>query len=229
MKLSKREKMLLIIVSIILCLVSYIFLFLQPTLTEISKLDSQNKSNQTTIQANQVLKATIDAAVKDIVAAEATLEEYNDNIKKGFDQPAVLYYLYKTMNNYGKKVMISFNGAGELGHIKYCNISVSMIGTYEGLKGVMKEFANSDYFIKVTQLVVDNQPTAEDSGPPSDESDTDKGSFADNFTSTPLDEEDNLLNIGMVLEFYNIGDKIPPDKSYEFKDGAVQYGGDIFN
>jgi len=226
MKLSKREKVLLIVVFIIMGAVAYFLLYLQPTLNEMNKLSSQNMNNQTTINANIVLKATLERTTLDIDADEAKIEEFSSNVRSAFDQPDIQVYLYNVMNKYGYKVMITFNGYGDLGHVKYCNISVSMKGSYDALKSVLNEFANSEHFIKVTQLVVDNAPSPGEVETSSGETD---GSFADNLTTAQPDETANLLNIGMVLEIYNIGNEIPPDKTYPFTDGAAQYGGDIFN
>lgn len=229
MKLSKREKILLIVVTIILCAVAYFFLYFQPTMDEINTLNSQNINDQSTINSNLLLKSRLDAAIQGISESEAMLAEFSDKITSAFDQPDVLVYLYRTMNDYGTKIMISFNGSGDLGHIKYCNIQVSMNCTYEGLKGILKEFVNSEYIIKVTQLTALNAPELGGTDTASGEGETDDGSFADNFETPITETDDNLLSIGMTIEIYNTGDEIPPDRPYDFTDGAVQYGGDIFH
>lgn len=219
MRLSKREKILLILVLLIGSAVAYYLLFLQPCLDEINKLNSQIISDQNLISTNKLLKKNIETVEQGIIDDENKMAEFGDSIKSAFDQPAVLVYLYETMNNYGKKVQINFSDSGALGQIKLCKVYVSMVGTYDALKSVMEEFAGNEYFIKVTSLTA--------AIPNLSSGDSDSGSEGSaepgKFVMPP-----GFLNIGMDIEFYYIGDEIPPDKIYDFTGGAVQYGGNMF-
>lgn len=214
MRLSKREKVLLILLLVIGGSLAYIFLFYVPCNNEINDLNSQIRSNQTIISTNMILKRQVDQLVQDISENEKKIAEFGNEIKSTFDQPPVLVYLYNTMSKYGTKLQINFNDSGTIGQINNFNMSVTMNGKYDGLRGMLKELSESDYFIKVTSMTVTTQELTENGGKKK--------------AKKSAKAEEKTLNINMELEFYYIGEEIPPDKVYDFASGAVQYGGNIF-
>lgn len=224
MKLSKREKVLIIMVLIIMSALAYIFLFLTPHLDEIKEIDSQNITNEGIIQTNKVLKQRVIEITEQLAEDKKLLAEFGEGIKSTFDQPPVLVYLYETIKSRQcDKLMIYFVGSGVLGQVKYFTVTVTMKGKYDDLKNVLKDFSESDYFIKVINLSAELKVKESN-----EDETTDDPSFTDNF-SEPEVVMDDRLDISMDLEFYYIGDEIPPDTIYDFLDGAIQYGGDIFH
>jgi hypothetical protein len=245
MKLSKREKILLILVLIIGSVVGYYFLFYQPYSKEMETLTSQITSDQNTINTNNILKKNIEKVIQDISDDEAKMAEFSESINSAFDQPDVLVYLFNVMENYGYsyKIQINFNDPGNLGQVKLFKISVTMIGSYDEMIRVLNEFASGEHFIKVTALTVairelssggsapesgDSAPESGDSTPESGDSAPESGGSAPESVGSSLNLPPGTLNINMELEIYYIGDEIPPDKTYPFTGGAVQYGGDMF-
>lgn len=229
MSMTKREKILIVFVLILAVVCVYYIYFLQPCLKEITDLNSQKDINESNIRTNEQIKLKIEELTQKISDDEKKISKFSDSIFSAIDQPDVIVYLYNTINKYGQKVITNFNSLTNAGQIKVCSVSVTFNGTYNALKCILKELSEGEYLVKVTELTAApfvlppvELPQGESTASPTPKA-TDEQSSANQSPAVT-----DLLSINLTLEFYYIGTEISPGKTYPFTEGAIQYGGDIF-
>ena len=259
MNITKREKKLIILVVILALFCVYYIYFLSPYLADVESLNKQKSSDQIQLSTQDQLQAEIDQLDLLIASNQADIAKYSEGISTGFDQPAILYYLEQTINQYAQKVMFSFESTSRFGQMEVCPVKVTMVGTYENLKKLLTALADGKYFVKITSLSASQTSTIEYT-PFSDETinnngaediadDTVDDTTAENIApdntedmtgeDTPSDavdvenpadiDSEITLDITMMLEFYNIQGEIPPDATYSFDQGDVDNNQNIFD
>lgn len=229
MNMTKREKSLITIVLVLALLCAYYLFFFKPFYEDLKifKSDKTSKELQVTTYEDQVKQ--IEALDKQIEENEALISVYDGVISEGCDQPPLLVYLEKTVNDHADKIMFSFGDIVQHGQLQALPATATMTCSYDGLKQVLSAFADDTYFIKVTRL--DTQYSSVYAEP--DSADTDaEGEPADTPATDDTEAELEVigyeLNVTMQLEFYNISGDIPADTVYTFDDDITQFGGDIF-
>ncbi|MGE5496201.1 MAG: hypothetical protein ACM3S4_12965 [Burkholderiales bacterium] len=222
MSMTKREKILIVIVLILAVFFVYYMYLLKPRLdeSEALKLDIENKKQL--IATNEMMQQNVNEIDKRNSLFEGRLSQYGGSILEGFDQPSVLVYLADIVSDYADKLTIAFERVNETSHVSINKAMLSMNATYDGLKSVLKSLDEGSYFLKVTGLTVTQERPEEILAG--------EIAGAEGETSTPEETSEpaeNSLNVTMTLEFYNFGADLPPDKQYPFTEGR-SYGGDIF-
>ena len=253
MNISKREKKLIILVVILAVFCVYYIYFLSPYLADVESLNKQKSSDQIQLSTQDQLQAEIDQLDLLIASNQADIAKYSEGISTGFDQPAILYYLEQTINQYARKVMFSFDDTSRFGQMEVCPVKVTMVCTYDNLKKLLTALADGEYFIKITSLNASQTSTFDTINSTNEDpvdtasdttadttSDTTAGTTENNTgdvtpDSTPDETEisadsasEKTLDIAMTLEFYNIQGDIPPDSTYSFDNGEVSNDQDIF-
>ena len=221
MTMTKREKVLVTIVLVMAVVCVYFLFFLKPNMDEFRLLsdDITNKEMMSsTVQQQQQIIASMDKAIED---NEARIQELSGGISIGFDQPAVLVYLEKTVNEHATKVTFMFNNMRQTGQLYVCPVSISMVSSFDGLKALMAAFNDSPYFIKVVAINV-TKPEQQ-TVPAAEEGDT----IETPALSSPVADADEM-NITLDIELYGQPGSVDTGKTYDFAEG-YQYGGDIFN
>lgn len=228
MKVSKREKTLLLIVLMLAIVCAYYLLFLKPYLSEISALNIQKSNSETQVQTYTQLKNNVDIINEQIEEKKLEIIDYRNDLLIGLDQPSVLVYLEKAVGKYAQKNMFVFGIPEFLGQMSTSPVKVTMLTTYDGLKGFMNEISNGEYIINVSSIQAiiasntqDGEQTAEDNN---DSSDT---TTSENPTIS-IDGSDNLLEVTLELKVYSMLGEVPTDKEYGFDNNSYSYGGDIF-
>lgn len=237
MSISKRERMLLIIVALLALFGAYYLLYLKPCTDEIKELNSDIETKELQVFANEQQKNSTEQLQKEIDSMDEQLEEYGDSAAYSFDQPPVLVYLSKTVGDYAVKNSIEFKRTEQTGVVERYEISIEMTGTYDEFKKVLNALEKAPYMIRISGLMIEtpllDTSTQTDTAESTDanaDNDTDKDTPTD--TGTDVQEAMNLSSkkqiiATMTLDYYCLPGEIPPDTEYTF-DTARQYGGDIF-
>ena len=256
MKVSKREKTLLIIVLMLALICAYYLLFLKPYLTEINDLNIELANNETQAQTYAQLKVNVDNIDNQIEEKRNEIEEFSHDISTGFDQPPVLVYLEETVGYHGEKNMFVFGTSEQVGQMIISPVKITMVTTYDELKGFISDVSEGEYIIKVTSIqasvtspIEEGNVEATDGGATDGEAadgeatgdGTTDGETASNLyvpATTPSGEQtegmkivansETLLKVTIDLEIYGMYGDIPQGKVYDFGDGSYNYGGDIF-
>jgi hypothetical protein len=222
MSMTKREKILIVIVLILAVFFVYYMYLLKPRLdeSEALKLDIENKKQL--IATNEQMQKNVHEIDERNSLYEGRLSQYGGSILEDFDQPSALVYLSDIVSKHAKKLTIAFERVNETNHVRINKAMLTMNSTYDGLKSVLKSLDEGSYFLKVTGLTITQERPEEVLA--------EETADAEGKTSTPEETSapaENSLNVTMTLELYNFGADLPPDKQYPFTEGK-SYGGDIF-
>ncbi len=257
MKVSKREKTLLIVVLMLALVSAYYLLFLKPYLTEISDLNIQLANNETQVQTYAQLKANVDNIEKQIEEKRNEIDEFSHDISAGFDQPPVLVYLEDTVGRHGEKNMFVFGRSEQVGQMIISPVTITMVTTYDELKGFISDVTEGEYIVKVTSIQASVTSPIEEGNAEMDTGDTTTGDAATGDAATGetadgeaesnlyvpatvlpsgektegmklVENSETLLKVSLQLEIYGMFGDIPQDKVYDFGGGSYNYGGDIF-
>lgn len=230
MKVSKREKSLLLVVLLLAIVCAYYLLFLKPYLSEMSELTIQKANSETRVQTYTQLKNNVDIINEQIEEKKLEIVEYSDDILIGIDQPPILVYLEKAVGRYAQKNMFIFGPPEYSGQMSSSPVQVTMLTTYDGLKGFIEEITNSEYIINVSNI----QAVVASTSQPDSLTEEEVGDTSDNEpekvnTGVPaIDNTDNLLEVTLELNVYSMYGEAPSDKVYPFDNKSYNYGGDIF-
>ncbi len=225
MSMTKREKILIVIVLILAVFFVYYMYLLKPCLDESEALKADNENKMQLIATNEKMQQNVHEIDERNSDYEGRLSQYGGSILEDFDQPMVLVYLSDIVAEHGTKLTIAFERVSETNHVSINRALVTMNSTYDGLKSVLQSLDEGAYFLKVTGLTVTQEQPEEVLGDKTTDTESDEGAPPEELSAPPLPEDS--LNVTMTLEFYNFGRELPPDKQYPFTEGK-SYGGDIF-
>ena len=152
MKVSKRERTLLVIVLMLALVSAYYLLFLKPYLSEMSELNIELANSETQAQTYAQLKVNIDNIDAQIEQKRSEIDEFSHEIDAGFDQPPVLVYLEDTVGKHGQKNMFNFGLSEQVGQMIISPVTITMVTTYDGLKGFISDVTEGEYIIKITSI-----------------------------------------------------------------------------
>jgi Tfp pilus assembly protein PilO len=232
MSISKREKILIIVVVLLALIGAYYLYYLKPCLDDIKELNAEIAGTETQISISETQKKQIEKIEAEIADVDEQLSLFGGSVAQVFDQPPVLVYLSDTVKACGAaKATINFNEPEQIGQIERCTITIMMISTYDQLKRVLDAFANAPYLIRLTQLRVVLSSAQETLGGTTGEDETIGDAQTDPATTPEADQTvqpaPQLLNVTITLDFFSLSGDIPEDATYVF-DTERQFGGDIF-
>lgn len=232
MKLSKRERFLLIFVFIFALGAVYYFYYLSPFMNGMKEIqkDIQNKQVQL-----QTLK-TQDSALKVLDDQIADLQKQNTGILQkipaGFNQPELLYFLQQVMGENGKKTSFNFELPVDLVKLDSTKATLSFITDYTKLKKLLTSLKESRLNNRILSLTVSTmqEKVEEITAETTDETDTENTTssldlsddgmnttdedMASSSASAPSVDKSNHLQVILVVEFFNLkGEvlKLKPD------------------
>jgi len=231
MSLSKRERVLLIVVALLAVAALYIMFYFKPfietyneTQDEIDTLlIEQNTLNQQNAQTENLLTQ--------VNSLDAQLAQYGDGVTHAFDQPAVLVYLSDTVNQYAQKNTITFEYAAQTGTVEQYSIRVTLITTYDGLKQLLAALDDAPYMMRISAMsafIYEPLTTvaADDALDTTDTTNDPTGATPPQGGSLAAPDPE-LISVDLQLNFYCLSNPLPEDADYTF-DTPRQYGGDIF-
>lgn len=219
MTMTKRERTLVFILLVLIVIGAYWLLFLSPYIEDMKVLKAQTQENQTLLYNKSQQQIKNNELLKDLSDNDRQVAELSAGITQGYDQPAILVYLEKTVKEHAAKQTFSFGETRQTGQMIACPVTVTMQSSYDGLKEVLSALADGKYFAKVTGLSA--QQGAEEEVTTTETSED--GEAVSSTTTKPSDKLDVILN----LEFYCLTGDIPADAQYSF-DSGHEFGGDIF-
>ncbi len=222
MTMTKREKILIIIVLIMAVLCVYYIYFFQPNIKELEDLAAERTNKEMSLATNEQMKSSLDLIIMNIADSESQILELGNNISSGFDQPAVLVYLHETIGKRAQKGTFEFEAPTDVGQLKVTRVRATMKCTYEILKSILKSLSEGEYFVKVVELDV-SLAIAVEPDVTSDEVEEQSESEVNEDAAA----QEGMLNINLIMEFYNIGSDVPAGRAYPFSNGYT-YGGNIF-
>lgn len=234
MKLSKRERFLLIFVIILALGVVYYFYCLNPFMNEMKEIKNDIQSKELQLQT---LK-TQDSALQVLDKQIADLKQQNGDILKkiptGFSQPELLYFLQKAVGENARKTSFNFELPVDLVKLDNTKATLSFFTDYTKLKKLLTALKESRFNNRILSLTVSTvqektEETTDESTTPEETEENTASSASDTETSgdttntkqltassvaaLPVDKGNNLQAI-LVVEFFNLkGDalKSKPD------------------
>jgi Tfp pilus assembly protein PilO len=220
MSISKREKVLIIVVVLLALLGVYYLYYLKPCMEKIEDLKVEIASSQAELSTLALQKSQQGTLEEQLAEVDAGLAKYADGSAQAFDQPPILVFLSKTAGDNAIKGAIYFDFPVQVGQIQRCPISITVTCTYDGLRTLLSDLSSAPYLLRVTSI---------SAGLPTEDDGTDETASGDTSESsepqTPLIP--NGLEVKLTLDFFCLTGDIPVDTAYEFDTGR-QYGGDIF-
>jgi Tfp pilus assembly protein PilO len=219
MTMTKRERTLVMILLVLIVIGAYWLLFLSPYIEDMKVLKAQNEEKQTLLFNRSQQQLKMDELLKSLSDNEQKVAELSAGIAHGYDQPAILVYLEKTVKAHAVKQTFSFGETKQAGQMIACPVTVTMRSSYDGLKSVLSALADGEYFVKVTGLTAQQGQAEEVTTTET----TEDGETVSSTTTQPSDK----LNITLNLEFYSMTGDIPADTAYPF-DSGHEFGGDVF-
>jgi hypothetical protein len=223
--MTKREKILIVIVLVLAVFVIYYMFFLKPNIEELTALNNANDGKRISVTTNEQIQQNIGLIENKIAEDKQQLAQFGETVLSQFDQPDALVYLYNVISKYGQKITFNFQEATDTGNIKVNVVTVTLNAKYDELKSIVKSLNEGDYYLKVTGINATSDIPIEEPAVQTVEGAIESTQPIAAPTAPPV--QDDILNVTMTLEFYNYGGEIPPDKEYPFSSGA-SYGGDIF-
>lgn len=220
MSISKREKTLILVALVFAVFCLYYFFFFKPYSDDMKALGERLSQSRSDIQNNEMLEYSVATLTEEIAEDRRVIAELSEGVAQGFDQPPLLAYLERTVNQHAVKQTFYFSGVHQVGQLNVCPVTVMMSGDYAGVKNVLSALSDGEYFVKVISLNImrDSQQRAgATETAPDDETET-----------APKPPSGNTLNVTLSLEFYSLLGDTDPGIPYTFDEGH-QYGGDIFD
>ncbi len=230
MSLSKREKVLLIIVALLALIALYYMFYLKPCIDDINATNSEADTLKLELSALDQTNAHAVDLQAQIDSMDQELTLYGGEITHTLDQPALLVYLSETVGDYATKNGIIFAYDKQIGSVQHYTISIGMVTTYDQLNGLLAAIENSPYLLRVSYLniTLPNNIVIENDGTDTEGSSTDTTAETSTQSIIPADQSGlKLINVELHLDFYCLSNPIPEDEDYTF-DSPHQYGGDIF-
>ncbi len=219
MTMTKREKTLVLILLVLIVICAYWLLFLNPYIEDMKTLKTKTEEKQTELYNKSQQQLKNDELIKSLSGKEQQVADLSAGIAHGYDQPAILVYLEKTVKEHADKQTFAFGETRQTGLMIACPVTVTMQSSYDGLKSVLSELADGEFFVKV--IGVGAQQGAEE-----DVTTTETAEDGEAVSSTTTKPSDKL-NISLNLEFYCMVGDIPADTAYQF-DSGHEFGGDVF-
>lgn len=219
MKMTKRERSLVIVLIILVFVLAYWMLFLNPHINAMDEIAGQKTDAQTQLFEMSLKQVQYEELQKQIADKDKQIGDFGKSIPEGYDQPAVIVYLKETIGKNAAKQVFAFAEPGQSGQMLACPVSVTMRCTYEGLKNVLSDLAAGSYYVNVVGL---SAKPGEDETVTTTRTNED-GEEVSVATVVPSDKIDVVLE----LVFFCLAGDVPADTAYAF-DSGYQFGGDIF-
>lgn len=244
MTMTKREKTLVSMLIVLIIICAYWLLFLSPHMKAMAAVKAETAEAETELQNKTEQKIKSDQLLKDLNNKKSQVGELCMGIAQGYDQPAILVYLKKTIEENAVKQTFTFGAKRQIGQMFACPVAVMMQSDYAGLKAVLKVLSGGEYFVKIIGLNVqinneaaatENATDIEDSTDIEGSNDIEDATPAENDTevdetlsTSSTQERSEELNVTLNLEFYCTAENVPADTVYTF-DSGYQFDSNIFN
>ncbi|MDF2537651.1 MAG: hypothetical protein K0S76_672 [Herbinix sp.] len=155
MKLTKREKVLLLSALIVITAAVFIMYIYLPLTKEINDLQIKSEDLTFQLQDAKTKNRLIIDLEKQITEAKAVMKDKQEDILKIWDQAELLVFVENILNGLCDKESIDFYDAVELDNIKAGDVGVKFKTDYNQLKNILANFEEAKYYNTITSLAID--------------------------------------------------------------------------
>lgn len=155
MKLTKRERILLLgalIIAVGIMFFNYIYF---PLKEDIKELKTQ--SEELSIQINEVKQkqALVETLEEQLFKLQEDSDTIYEDVLKTWDEPEILVYIEETLGELGMSELIENYGVITSEGYLNGDINLNMVATYENLMTILSKFEKGKYFNTVEFMTVE--------------------------------------------------------------------------
>jgi septal ring factor EnvC (AmiA/AmiB activator) len=216
MKLSRREKILLILVVVLALGAVYYFYFLTPFTKEMTQIQSDIAQKQTEFSTLNMQNGQLKLLDKQIDDLKTQNKELLDKIPTGFDQADLLNFIYDLTKSKSDKTSYIFEQPVDYVKIDCQKATLTFNTNYGNLKEILNTLKTCRFNNRIV-LMVATTKEQEAAKPSDNEGD---GKSEDGEETADTGNPAYTLNVVLTVEFYNIKGDIPADKKYDFGNGS---------
>ncbi len=162
MKISKREKVLLVFAIVLALGAIYYFYFLSPFLTEMKDISAKATEKESKLQVLDIQNTQLQLMEKQIADLDAQNAEILKTIPSGYDQPELLVYLYQLIEKNGQKASYDFEEPADLVKLDNSKATLHFYTDYAGLKKVLQDLKESRFNNRIVTMAVTLEPEESD-------------------------------------------------------------------
>ena len=215
MKLTKREKILLLAAVIIIGTAVFIMYYYVPQTKKNDELKFQSEDLSMQLQTAKAIDAQNKELEKKLAEKKKTENKENENMLKLWDQAELLVLVEDTLGSYCEKDSIDFYDPQPVGSIQAGDIGLKIKTDYEGLQKIWEGFEGLQYLTTVTSFEI-SASGGSDSGTTA----TNPGQANSVNTETKTGQKD--LEVNMNIRLYAQDQSVEYPKDYDFMTG--KYG-----
>jgi len=207
MRLSKRERILLTALFIIV----FSFLFLNyyyfPLLNDIKELKAKHVEVAVQLEGAKQMKTLVETTKTELADLQKASFESENYLLSTFDEPKVLVYIDDNLGDNSSKASIQYSSITKNELYVYGDFTLNIKTSNYELKKILDNFENGDYFTTLTRLEIHE--------------DTDNELLkADGVEGeTVSNEEEYPLGVTIDLRFYAKNDLWDGQADYDFLGG----------
>lgn len=198
MKLTKREKVLLLgtlIIAILTFFVIYIYLPIQDS---IETLQGQSEELAIQIQDARAKELLITELETELSKLTEEVDERCNDILQVWDQPELLNFIEVTMKNNCEKQSIDFFDPIDVSSIRTGEITIKVKTDYNDLQKLWKDFEKAEYFNTLQSFTA----------------------VKDMEDRTMINSQEANLDVTMILRFYAKSQSLDYPEEYDFIRGT---------
>ncbi|NLJ41900.1 MAG: hypothetical protein GX352_09910 [Clostridiales bacterium] len=231
MKLTKRERVLLIMVAVVTLAALYYLYYLSPKMEEIATLNQS-------IGDLEIEIIDLNQQIAQIPVKENELEELKEKAKpvyqrflSGWDEPLLLAGLENLVGNSMVKTSISFSEIEELPHYTRGLVSFSLLSGYDDLMKAIDKLESSLYYNEIRKISIrdrsiessieerqETEPHGSDPEIHEPEIPDPETEDEEEVPETAVAQDKHDLEVGLDILFYSINREDPFGLDYDFMD-----------
>lgn len=159
MKLTRREKTMVIIGFVLVAVVAYVFYFAMPQMNSQTALAGQILTAGTTLQTLQAKAATIENLKKQISSTEEELASETKNIPHGSNDAIILLYLRQLADRTGTDISVTFSDKPmESGAFVRRLVAIEGTTSYAKVSKLLEELSHEELFNSVQIISAKYEP-----------------------------------------------------------------------
>ena len=187
MKISKREKTLLIFVIFLALGALYYFYFLSPFMKEMKDIAAKTTEKETQLQVLNIQNSQLKILDEQIAELQTQNADILKTIPTGYNQPELLVFLYQLIQQNGQKTSYNFEETVDLVKLDNSKATLHFYTNYEKLKAVLKQLKECRFNNRIITMAV----TLEEEKPASTKTDDTASSATPSKTVTTTTKTGN--------------------------------------
>jgi Tfp pilus assembly protein PilO len=204
MKISKREKILLIFALVLGLGAIYYFYFLNPFLADMREIAAKTAEKESKIQVLTIQNTQnkiLDEQIKELETKNAELLK---TIPTGYNQSELIVYLHDLINQYGKKTSYLFEEPEDLVKLDNSKATLSFNTSYEGLKAILLQLNTCRFNNRITIMTVMLEEEKKSETKTTNKTTKKTSTASTTKTTATASTTKYPLQVLMVMEFYNL-------------------------